>query len=75
MPKVVQKRLELGDAGFVVFDLGVDLDPPARREHRGFVDRFVVAQRRQRLGHARGRECVALAHLDGRGVVRKTKAD
>ena len=39
-----------------------------------FADRFVVAQRDQRLGHARGRKCVALAHLDRRGVVGETDA-
>ncbi len=72
--KVREKRLDLRDAGFVVVELGVDLQAAAGLQHDRFLDRFVIPQRDQRLGHPRGRERVALADLDRGRVVRKTDA-
>ncbi len=75
MAEVAEERFQLRDAGLVVFQLGVDLEPPARLQHQRFAHRFVVAQGDQRFGHAVRRERVALAHVDRRGVMREPEAD
>ena len=66
---------ELRDARFEVVEVGVDLEPAAGLQHRGFANRVVVAQRDERLDDARRRESVAFAHFDRRGVMREAQTD
>ena len=69
MAEIQQERLQLRDAGFVVGNFSVDLQAAARLQHGGFPHRLVVAQRDQRLTHARGGKSVMFAYVDGRGVM------
>ena len=72
--EVREKRFDLRDAALVIVELGVDLQPSAGLQHDGFAHGFVIAQRDQRLGHARCGKGVALADFDRRGTVRKPDA-
>ncbi len=73
--EVCEELLELRDARFEVVQVGVDLEPAAGLQHRGFANRGVVAQRDERLGHARRREGVAFADFDRRGAMREAQTD
>ena len=73
--EVAEELADLLDAFFVVFELGVDLEPAAGLQHQRFADRFVVAQRDQRFAHLVRRKRVALADVDRRGVVGEPHAD
>ena len=75
VPEVLQKRFELRDAGFVIVELGVNLEAPASLQHQRFAHGFVIAQRDERFTHARNRKDVALADFYRRRVVREAEAD
>ena len=71
MAEVAEEGAQLSDAGFVVVELGVNLEPSARLQHYRFFDGGVIAQCDQGFDYASRGKSVAFAHLHRCRVMRE----